>query len=146
MRADRPDGNIPRLGSPSARARSAPSMAADPGGPRAAQGGQAAFGDLPQTQLEHRLGSPRPCACRGATLWVSKLRCNVTRRGARARPSRSQQAPTGRNALNNEVVSTLAARPSARPATAAVADEGARPLIEIDDLHVQFTTSHGTVR
>jgi peptide/nickel transport system ATP-binding protein len=48
--------------------------------------------------------------------------------------------------LNNEVVSTLAARPSARPATAAVADEGARPLIEIDDLHVQFTTSHGTVR
>jgi len=48
--------------------------------------------------------------------------------------------------LNNEVVSTLAARSSARPAAAAVADQGSRPLIEIDDLHVQFTTSQGTVR
>ncbi|MBO0743087.1 MAG: ABC transporter ATP-binding protein, partial [Hyphomicrobiaceae bacterium] len=48
--------------------------------------------------------------------------------------------------MNNEVVSTLASRPSARPVTAAVADQGARPLIEIDDLHVHFTTSHGTVR
>ncbi|HSR81305.1 MAG TPA: ATP-binding cassette domain-containing protein, partial [Hyphomicrobiaceae bacterium] len=48
--------------------------------------------------------------------------------------------------MNNEVVSTLAARPSALPATAAVAEKGSRPLVEIDDLHVQFTTSHGTVR
>jgi peptide/nickel transport system ATP-binding protein len=48
--------------------------------------------------------------------------------------------------LNNEVASTLATRPSARPATADVADQGSRPLIEIDDLHVQFATSHGTVR
>ena len=48
--------------------------------------------------------------------------------------------------MNNEVVSTLATRPSARPATAAVAENGSRPLIEIDDLHVHFTTSHGTIR
>src|SRR5262249_23691442 len=58
----------------------------------------------------------------------------------------AEEAPPGRNALNNEVVSTLAARPSARPAAAAVTDQGSRPLIEIDDLHVQFTTSQGTVR
>src|SRR5499427_381489 len=57
----------------------------------------------------------------------------------------AEEAPPGRNALNNEVVSTLAARSSARPAAAAVADQGSRPLIEIDDLHVQFTTSQGTV-
>jgi len=58
----------------------------------------------------------------------------------------AEEAPPGRNALNNEVVSTLAARSSARPAAAAVADQGSRPLIEIEDLHVQFTTSQGTVR
>ncbi len=58
----------------------------------------------------------------------------------------AEEAPPGRNALNNEVVSTLATRPSARPAATAVADQGSRPLIEIDDLHVQFTTSQGTLR
>src|SRR5499427_6298256 len=58
----------------------------------------------------------------------------------------AEETPPGRNALNNEVVSTLATRPSARPATAAVAENGSRPLIEIDDLHVHFTTSHGTIR
>src|SRR5499426_4077532 len=67
-------------------------------------------------------------------------------------PRREQDTRTGgcprreRNALNNEVVSTLATRPSARPATAAVAEKGSRPLIEIDDLSVQFVTGHGTVR
>jgi peptide/nickel transport system ATP-binding protein len=48
--------------------------------------------------------------------------------------------------LNNEVVSTLGNRASADPATAEGADRGLRPLIEIEDLHVQFVTSHGTVR
>ena len=48
--------------------------------------------------------------------------------------------------MNNEVVATLAARPSAHPATADGAERGSRPLIEIDDLHVEFATSQGTVR
>jgi ABC-type microcin C transport system duplicated ATPase subunit YejF len=48
--------------------------------------------------------------------------------------------------LNNEVVSTLGDRAFAQPATADVAARDARPLIEIQDLNVQFVTSHGTVR
>jgi peptide/nickel transport system ATP-binding protein len=48
--------------------------------------------------------------------------------------------------LNNEVVSTLGDRALAHPATAAIAARGSRPLIEIEDLNVQFVTSHGTVR
>ncbi len=48
--------------------------------------------------------------------------------------------------MNNEVVSTLGNRAFAQPATADVAARGARPLIEIQDLNVQFVTSHGTVR
>jgi peptide/nickel transport system ATP-binding protein len=48
--------------------------------------------------------------------------------------------------LNNEVVSTLGNRAFAHPATAVAAAQDARPLIEIQDLNVQFVTSHGTVR
>jgi len=48
--------------------------------------------------------------------------------------------------LNNEVVSRLGDKAFAQPATAAVAAQAAAPLIEIEDLHVQFVTSHGTVR
>jgi len=48
--------------------------------------------------------------------------------------------------LNNEVVSILGNRASAQPATADGADRGSRPLIEIEDLHVLFVTSQGTVR
>ncbi len=48
--------------------------------------------------------------------------------------------------MNNEVVSTLGNRALTHPATAVVAAANARPLIEIQDLNVQFVTSHGTVR
>ena len=48
--------------------------------------------------------------------------------------------------MNNEVVSRLGDKAFAQPATAAVAAQAAAPLIEIEDLHVQFVTSHGTVR
>src|SRR5215813_4625379 len=58
----------------------------------------------------------------------------------------AEEAPPGRNALNNEVVSILGNRASAHPATADGAERGSRPLIEIDDLHVEFATSQGTVR
>jgi ABC-type glutathione transport system ATPase component len=47
--------------------------------------------------------------------------------------------------LNNEVVSTLGNRAFAHPATAVAAAQDARPLIEIQDLNVQFTLA-GTVR
>ena len=47
--------------------------------------------------------------------------------------------------MNNEVVSTLGNRPLAHPAAAPVA-ERTRALLEIDNLSVQFVTSHGTVR
>ena len=48
--------------------------------------------------------------------------------------------------MNNEVVSNLGAKAFAEPATAAVSSLAPRPVIEIDNLHVQFVTSHGTVR
>jgi len=48
--------------------------------------------------------------------------------------------------LNNEVISSLEGKAFAQPATAALPGRDARPLIEIDDLSVQFVTSHGTVR
>jgi peptide/nickel transport system ATP-binding protein len=48
--------------------------------------------------------------------------------------------------LNNEVVSTLGNRAFSHPATAVAAAQDAPPLIEIQDLNVQFVTSHGTVR
>ena len=48
--------------------------------------------------------------------------------------------------MNNEVVSSLGDRAFAEPATAAAAALKSRPVLEIDDLHVQFVTSHGTVR
>ena len=48
--------------------------------------------------------------------------------------------------MNNEVVSTLGNRAFTHPATAFAAAQDARPLIEIEDLNVQFVTSHGTVR
>ena len=48
--------------------------------------------------------------------------------------------------MNNEVVSSLGSRAFAEPATAAVSGLAPRPVIEIDNLHVQFVTSHGTVR
>ena len=46
--------------------------------------------------------------------------------------------------MNNEVVSSLGNRAIAQPATAA--GRLLPPVLEIDDLHVQFVTSHGTVR
>src|SRR5215510_9179071 len=52
----------------------------------------------------------------------------------------------GRKTLNNEVVSRLGDRALTQPATADAAAQSLRPLIEINDLHVQFVTSHGTVR
>src|SRR5215469_10824760 len=70
-------------------------------------------------------------------------------RGARfvLGPERSPRgAPPGRITLNNEVVSILGNRASAHPATADGADRGSQPLIEIEDLHVMFVTSQGTVR
>lgn len=48
--------------------------------------------------------------------------------------------------MNNEVVSSLGSKAFAEPATAAVSNLAPRPVIEIDNLHVQFVTSHGTVR
>ena len=48
--------------------------------------------------------------------------------------------------MNNEVISSLEGKAFAQPATAALPGRDARPLIEIDDLSVQFVTSHGTVR
>src|SRR5262249_35480715 len=48
--------------------------------------------------------------------------------------------------VNNEVVASLEGRAFAHPATAAVPGESQLPLIEIDDLDVQFSTSQGIVR
>ena len=46
--------------------------------------------------------------------------------------------------MNNEVVSSLGARPFAQPATDAA--RLAPPVLQIDDLHVHFVTGQGTVR
>ena len=48
--------------------------------------------------------------------------------------------------MQNEVVSTLGDKSFADPAATAVAGRILPPVLEIDDLHVQFVTSHGTVR
>ena len=49
--------------------------------------------------------------------------------------------------MNNEVVSTLGTRAFAQPGSGVRCWPGrSRPLIEIQDLNVQFVTSHGTVR
>ncbi len=48
--------------------------------------------------------------------------------------------------MNNEVVSSLGDKAYAQPATAAVGVRVSRPVLEIDNLNVQFVTSHGTVR
>jgi peptide/nickel transport system ATP-binding protein len=48
--------------------------------------------------------------------------------------------------VNNEVVSTLGKKAFAEPATADVGSLASRPILEIDNLQVQFVTSHGTVR
>jgi len=47
--------------------------------------------------------------------------------------------------VSSEVVSSLGDRAFAQPAAAAAARMGP-PLLDISDLHVQFVTSHGTVR
>jgi peptide/nickel transport system ATP-binding protein len=48
--------------------------------------------------------------------------------------------------LNNEVVSTLDMTALAEPATVREVARSGEALLEIDDLNVQFVTSHGTVR
>jgi peptide/nickel transport system ATP-binding protein len=48
--------------------------------------------------------------------------------------------------LNNEVVSTLGITALAEPATAPTVARIGEPLLEIEDLNVQFVTSHGTVQ
>ncbi|HWB47332.1 MAG TPA: ATP-binding cassette domain-containing protein, partial [Hyphomicrobiaceae bacterium] len=48
--------------------------------------------------------------------------------------------------MNNEVVQSLGGQAFARPAAETAAVTASRPLLEITDLHVQFVTSHGTVR
>ena len=48
--------------------------------------------------------------------------------------------------LNNEVVSTLGITALAEPATAPEVARIGEALLEIEDLNVQFVTSHGTVR
>jgi peptide/nickel transport system ATP-binding protein len=48
--------------------------------------------------------------------------------------------------LNNEVVSTLGITALAEPATAPAVARIGEALLEIEDLNVQFVTSHGTVR
>src|SRR5262245_12933557 len=61
---------------------------------------------------------------------------------------RLRKAPSrvGRNELNNEVVSTLESVALTEPATAPALARGGEALLEIEDLHVRFDTSHGTVR
>ena len=48
--------------------------------------------------------------------------------------------------MNNEVVSTLGTTALAEPATSPAAARSGEPLLQIEDLNVQFVTSHGTVR
>ena len=48
--------------------------------------------------------------------------------------------------MNNEVVSTLGITALAEPATAPAVARIGEALLEIEDLNVQFVTSHGTVR
>jgi peptide/nickel transport system ATP-binding protein len=48
--------------------------------------------------------------------------------------------------VNNEVVSSLGSKAFTQPATAAVAARPAQPVLKIQDLSVQFVTSHGTVQ
>jgi peptide/nickel transport system ATP-binding protein len=48
--------------------------------------------------------------------------------------------------VTSEVVSTLENRAFEQPATTVVAGGMVPPVLEIDDLHVQFSTSHGIVR
>ena len=48
--------------------------------------------------------------------------------------------------MNNEVVSTLGNRAFAEPGDGGCGCPDRAPLLEIEDLNVQFVTSHGTVR
>jgi len=48
--------------------------------------------------------------------------------------------------LNNEVIWSFRNNASDPLATGALAPRAPRPVLEIDDLHVQFVTSHGTLR
>ena len=48
--------------------------------------------------------------------------------------------------MNNEVVSTLGITALAEPATAPAVARIGEALLEIEDLNVQFVTSHGTLR
>ena len=48
--------------------------------------------------------------------------------------------------MNNEVVSTLGNRALVEPASGPAPSRAGEPLLEIQDLNVQFVTSHGTVR
>jgi ABC-type dipeptide/oligopeptide/nickel transport system ATPase component len=48
--------------------------------------------------------------------------------------------------LNNEVIWSFRDNASDPLATGALAARPPRPALEIDDLHVQFVTSHGTLR
>ena len=48
--------------------------------------------------------------------------------------------------MNNEVVSTLDTTALAEPTTAPAVTRSGEPLLEVEDLHVRFDTSHGTVR
>src|SRR5262245_28322939 len=67
-------------------------------------------------------------------------------------PRREQDTRTGgcprreRRRVNSEVVSSLGSRSVTQAATTPVAAGTALPLLEIEDLNVQFVTSHGTVR
>ena len=67
----------------------------------------------------------------------------------RARPAErpaTNIGPGQGGRVQNEVVSTLGDKSFADPAATAVAGRILPPVLEIDDLHVQFVTSHGTVR
>src|SRR5499426_2018020 len=67
-------------------------------------------------------------------------------------PRREQDTRTGgcprreRRRVSNEVVSRLGSRSIIQAATNPVAAGAVPPLLEIQDLNVQFVTSHGTVR
>src|SRR5262245_398832 len=71
-----------------------------------------------------------PCSAGGGTSGQHDSRC-------------SRQ---GGSTLNNEVVATLDERVSAHPASPGEIGRSRQSLIEIEDLNVQFVTSHGTVR
>ena len=85
------------------------------------------------------LAGVRPCG-------LAKRAAHICAGGQAATQQEQGLYAQGRTGLNNEVVSTLGNRALVEPASGPAPSRAGEPLLEIQDLNVQFVTSHGTVR